>query len=423
MSARYERRMKMTGSLQKKKLASGKEYYYIKLSYIEKGTGKRKSKTLGTGLEVKNNRRKAEAFKKECIEKYAFLENISECTLDTNILLCDYLDKWLEDKKIDLKTSTHEGYSYRVKRINDYFSPRQMKLIDLMPKDLDLFFKYCLQYGKINQKTKEKEPLSVRSVRSYKSILHAAFSQACIDGLVVSNPCIGVPVHGQKNTDYSEERLFLTEEEVSELLHFLAEYHPRLVPITFMGAYYGLRRSEILGLKWDSVDFKKRLIHIRHTVVKVKTVDASDKTKTKESRRSLNLFQTAENCLNSLKEEQERNRRYFKSEYKNSTGYIFTWEDGRCYNPDYITRAFSKATKAFGRPEITLHKLRHTCCSILINKGWDLKQLQYWLGHEDAQTTLNIYSHYNKQRLNSCENDLSEISMMASDLFTQRNVG
>lgn len=77
----------------------------------------------------------------------------------------------------------------------------------------------------------------------------------------------------------------------------------------------------------------------------------------------------------------------------------------------------------FGRPEITLHKLRHTCCSILINKGWDLKQLQYWLGHEDAQTTLNIYSHYNKQRLNSCENDLSEISMMASDLFTQRNVG
>lgn len=176
MSARYERRMKMTGSLQKKKLASGKEYYYIKLSYIEKGTGKRKSKTLGTGLEVKNNRRKAEAFKKECIEKYAFLENISECTLDTNILLCDYLDKWLEDKKSDLKTSTHEGYSYRVKRINDYFSPRQMKLIDLMPKDLDLFFKYCLQYGKINQKTKEKEPLSVRSVRSYKSILHAAFS-------------------------------------------------------------------------------------------------------------------------------------------------------------------------------------------------------------------------------------------------------
>ncbi len=230
-------------------------------------------------------------------------------------------------------------------------------------------------------------------------------------------------MHGQKNTDYSEEMLFLTEEEVSELLHFLAEYHPRLVPITFMGAYYGLRRSEILGLKWDSVDFKKRLIHIRHTVVKVKTVDASDKTKTKESRRSLNLFQTAENCLNSLKEEQERNRRYFKSEYKNSTGYIFTWEDGRCYNPDYITRAFSKATKAFGRPEITLHKLRHTCCSILINKGWDLKQLQYWLGHEDAQTTLNIYSHYNKQRLNSCENDLSEISMMASDLFTQRNVG
>lgn len=407
----------MTGSLQKKKLASGKEYYYVKLSYIDKSSGKRRYKTIGTGLEVKNNKRKAEDFKKECIEKYAFLEKVTSHTLDTNILLCDYLDRWLDDKRIDLKTSTYEGYAYRVKRIKDYFEPKRQRLIDITPRELDLFYKYCLQYGKINQKTHEKEPLTVRSVRNYKSILYAAFSQACIDGLIQVNPAVGVSVHGKKNSAYSDEMLFLTEEEVAELLHFLAGYNPRLVPIAFMGAYYGLRRSEILGLKWDAVDFKKHLIHIRHTVVRVKSIDASDETKTTESRRSLNLFQTAENCLRKVQAEQELNRRYFGNEYQNTPGYVFTWEDGRSYNPDYLTRTFNKATKTFGRPEITLHKLRHTCCSILINKGWDLKQLQYWMGHEDAQTTLNIYSHYNKHRLNSCENDLSEISMMASDLF------
>lgn len=103
--------------------------------------------------------------------------------------------------------------------------------------------------------------------------------------------------------------------------------------------------------------------------------------------------------------------------YRNRDGYIFTWEDGRCYDPDYITTLFKKATKAFGRPEITLHKLRHSCASMLINKGWDIKQLQYWLGHADTSTTLNIYSHYNKQRLNSCDNDLVNISSAASDLF------
>lgn len=407
----------MTGSLQQKKLASGKVYYYVKLTYIDKSTGKRKHKTLGTGFEVKNNKRKAESFKNECIEKYSFLENVCNDTFDTNILLSDYLDRWLDGKKIDLKTSTYEGYAYRVKRIKDYFEPKHQRLIDITPRDLDQFYKYCLQYGKINQKTHEKEPLSVRSVRSYKSILYAAFSQACIDGLIQVNPSVGVSVHGKKNRDYSDEMLFLTEEEVAELLHFLAEYNPRLVPIAFMGAYYGLRRSEILGLKWDAVDFENRMIHIRHTRVRVKTIDASDVTKTRESRRSLNLFDTAIHCLRKVQAEQELNRNFFKNEYQNKDGYIFTWEDGRCYDPDYITTIFCKATKAFGRKEITLHKLRHTCCSILINKGWDLKRLQYWMGHEDAQTTLNIYSHFNKQRLNSSENDLSEISMMASDLF------
>ena len=70
-----------------------------------------------------------------------------------------------------------------------------------------------------------------------------------------------------------------------------------------------------------------------------------------------------------------------------------------------------------GRPEITLHMLRHSCASMLIYIGWNPKKLQYWLGHTDTQTTLNIYSHFNKQRLNTSENDLSEISMATADLF------
>lgn len=124
----------MTDSLQQKKLASGKEYYYVKLTYIDRITGKRKYKTVGTGL-VKNNKRKAESFKNECIEKYSFLENVCNDTFDTNILLSDYLDRWLDGKKIDLKTSTYEGYVYRVKRIKDYFEPKHQRLIDITPRE------------------------------------------------------------------------------------------------------------------------------------------------------------------------------------------------------------------------------------------------------------------------------------------------
>ena len=121
--------------------------------------------------------------------------------------------------------------------------------------------------------------------------------------------------------------------------------------------------------------------------------------------------------MQSIKEEQDRNKKFFGNEYKNTEGYLFTWEDGHSYNPDYISKLFGKATKAYGRPEITLHKLRHSCASMLIEKGWDPKKLQYWLGHEDISVTLNIYSHFNKQRLNTCSADLNEISNAVAELF------
>lgn len=410
----------MTGSLQIKKLDSGKSYYYVKLSYKEPFTQKWKSKTLATKLEIKNNKRKAEAMIKQFIEKYSYLEELSITDgkmLKPDILLCDYLDLWLSEKEKELKTSTYESYVYRVGSIKKYFMKDNLRLVDVTPKVLDMFFKYSMKWGKVNQKTGEREPLAVRSVRSYKSILYAVFTQAMIDGLIKNNPVQGVTVRGKKNSDYSEDLLFMTEEEIASLLKFISLNYPRILGIAFVGAYYGLRRSEILGLKWSAIDFDKKTITIDHTVVRVKTTTSSDSTKTHSSKRVLNLFDTAEKCLLFVKEEQESNKEFYKSDYKNKEGYIFTWENGVPYDPDYISKLFSKATKEFGRPEITLHKLRHSCASMLINKGWDIKKLQYWLGHSDTQTTLNIYAHFNRQRLNSSENDLAEISMASAELF------
>lgn len=410
----------MTGTLRIKQTSAGKSYYYVKLNYKDPRSDSWKSKTLATGLEVKNNKRKAESMIKELIEKNSYLEELPleyNTAINPNITLCDYLDLWLADKEKDLKQSTYEGYAYRVNCIKKYFEAKNPKLIEITPKILDMFFKYSLSYGKINQKTHEREPLAVRSVRSYKSILYAAFNQAAIDGIIKTNPAIGITVHGKKNKEYSEELLFLTEDEISDLLHFMSRYYPKLLGITFMGAYYGLRRSEILGLKWSAIDFNKKTISINHTVVRVKTTCAENSTKTQSSRRTLNLFDTAEKCLYQIRQLQEYNRTYFKDDYQNTDDYIFTWEDGRPFDPNYISELFCKATKEFGKPEITLHKLRHSCASMLINKGWDIKKLQYWLGHTDTQTTLNIYAHFNRQRLNTSENNLSEISLATAGLF------
>lgn len=104
----------MTGTLRTKTLSSGKSYYYINLSYKDPKTNKWKAKTLSTGLEVKNNKRKAESMIKQTLEEYAYLEKApldydSPVTLDTTF--CDYLDIWLAGRKFEIKNSTFEVYT------------------------------------------------------------------------------------------------------------------------------------------------------------------------------------------------------------------------------------------------------------------------------------------------------------------------
>jgi len=412
------RKTKVTGQLFTRKTKKGKEYYYINLSYKDPVSTAWKTKTVSTGLEVLHNKRKAQSLIQEYLQKYSYLEEKPlEAAVDPNIGFTEYMDHWLEGKKSEIKHSTYEGYAGRVRSMKLYFSPANYRLKDITPRILDRFYKWCLTSGKRNQKTGSPEPLSVRSTRSYKSILNAVFSQAIIDEVIRQNPTANVRVHGKKNKEYADEMLFLTKDEASALIHFIESEYPRLTALTFLALYYGFRRSELLGLKWDSIDFKKKTISVKHTVVRVNTIDESDLTKTPAGRRTLVLFPTAINCLEKIKAEQEENQAFYGSSYQNKEGYIFTWEDGRCYDPNYISRTFAKATKKFGRPEITLHKMRHTCVSLLAEMGWNLKKIQYWCGHKDLATTANIYMHFNRQQLNTSADDLAVLSEDCADLF------
>lgn len=93
--------------------------------------------------------------------------------------------------------------------------------------------------------------------------------------------------------------------------------------------------------------------------------------------------------------EQKKNKKLFGKSYQNSD-YIFTWEDGRPYQPAYITKEFQKVLAKNNFPKMRFHDLRHSCASILYDKGWDLKDIQTWLGHADIQTTAK-YLHSYKQ--------------------------
>lgn len=148
----------------------------------------------------------------------------------------------------------------------------------------------------------------------------------------------------------------------------------------------------MLGLKWDSVDFDSHKITISRTVVKVITTIKKERTKTRSSTRTPDLLPNMEKLFLRLRQEQTENRAFSSNTYY-ETPYILCWENGKPYSPDYLSHIFIKAAKAYGRPELTLHKLRHSCESILFEMGWTPKEIQHWLGHVDYYTTMNIYTH------------------------------
>lgn len=163
---------------------------------------------------------------------------------------------------------------------------------------------------------------------------------------------------------------------------------------------------QVLGLKWDSIDFDAGTVTIRHTVSKVTKAVEKDKTKNATSYRSFPLTNEARSIFQAAKTEEQKNRRLFGKEYQESD-YVFKWPDGHSYSPDYITEKFPALLKKHGMPHIRLHELRHSCASLLINAGFTLKDVQEWMGHADIKMTANIYGHLDVSRKQSMAAKLS----------------
>lgn len=149
---------------------------------------------------------------------------------------------------------------------------------------------------------------------------------------------------------------FYTEAQMRDLL--TAVKNERLYPIVYVTALYGLRRSEVLGLKWDSINFAMQTLTIRHTVARVTKVVEKNKTKNASSFRSFPLTDDAVRLFKILLQQEQYYRNHFGKDYIDNN-YVFTWEDGHPYSPDYVSHTFHKLLKKYDLPHIRFHDLRH----------------------------------------------------------------
>lgn len=182
-----------------------------------------------------------------------------------------------------------------------------------------------------------------------------------------------------------------------------------------MTAFYGLRRSEFCGMKWNSIDFENNIITLNSSIVQtgvnIKLVlIKKDIMKNASSKRTMPLISEIKEALLELKDRQECNKTYFKNGYnQESLEYVWVDDIGKLVNPNTITFHFKTFLEQNGLSHIRFHELRHSCASLLIACGVSLKEIQEWLGHSAINTTADIYSHLNYSSKLNVVNTLTNV--------------
>ena len=364
--------------------------YYAVLNYRNAG-GQRKTKWISLGLPEKGNKRKAEA---ELARLRAEFEPPKEVgDLSSDMLFADYLLEWLEIAKGRLAVATYSSYAAMInKPIGPYFRQRNLTLRELEARHLQMFYSEMLRKVKPN------------TVIHYHAIIHSALKYAVKTDMLVQN--VADKVDRPKKNSF--QPVFLSAEEMQKM--FEALRGTKLELPVLVAAFYGFRRGEVLGLKWDAIDFERGTISVIRTVTTI-TVDGKQteieqqSAKTKSSLRTLPLIGSFREYFLQVKEAQELNKQVCGNCYNYEyDGFVFVDELGERMRVDYLTNAFPKFLESHGLRRMRFHDLRHSCASLLLANGVPLKHIQEWLGHSDFTTTANIYAHLDyKSKITSAQ--------------------
>lgn len=361
----------MTGSLQTKK---GRKNYYVAMN-IRDSNGKWKTKWINTEIPIAgNNKRKAENALKLIIAKYQENEKLGLAP-QPDILFSEFMENWLSDMKTQVQQSTIDSYQFALNHIVPYFKEKSIKLCDLKPEHIQKYYAEKLNNG-----------LSANTVIKHHCNIHKALESALRLNIIPYNPADRVEVPKKKK--------FLAKtynkNQMKKLLNSV-NGNP-IEAAVIITSYLGLRRSEVLGLKWSSVNLKAKTLIIQTTVVRTKKIIEKETTKNKSSHRSLPIPKDLVQYLIELKQKQEEDKQLFGNCY-NDNDWICKKADGTPITPTGLSYYYKKLLEDADLPHIRFHDLRHSCASLLLNAGCELYEIKELLGHAQLATTADIYGH------------------------------
>lgn len=294
----------------------------------------------------------------------------------------DYFNHWLDTYvDINLEKTTADGYRICIeKRINKRLGDIQLQ--KLKPFHIQSFYDFLIKEGRIDG----KGGLSPKSVIQTHRILRKALSQAVKLQLINKNPADYVEVP-KKKTFHAK---VLNESDIPKFLNIFKSTDIYIAIVLAIGV--GLRRGEVLGIRWNDIDFKNKTISINQTLLHGNKGYIFSTPKSEKSRRTIVISDSILYILNEVREKQCDDKRKLGKSY-NDSGLIICKNDGSPINPSTFSHVFSKVLKDNYFSHIRFHDLRHTNATLMLKNNIPAKIASERLGHSSIGITLDLYSH------------------------------
>ena len=287
-----------------------------------------------------------------------------------------WMDEWFENvAKIKVRASSHQTYRGY---IDNHIKPNigNIPIEKLTTMDLQKFYRKLLTKGRIERIESKDQPkgLSAKTVRNINQVISSAMDLAVAQKIIPANPtnaCALPKIEHQEMQTIPTEQLqvFLLEAKATGVYEM---YYIELAT--------GLRRGELLGLKWQDIDWKNGVIKVRRQVARVDGQIKEAPLKTKNSYRTVTISQQA---IEVLKEQKK----------KTNDAYVFPSPNGGPISPDSVNNMLKRVLERAGIPKVRFHDLRHTFATIALQNGVDIKTVSGMLGHFSAGFTLDTYAH------------------------------
>ena len=237
---------------------------------------------------------------------------------------------------------------------------------------------------------KKGDKLEASTVRAYHVVLSSILAKAVKWGYISTNPATNAELPKMDGIEATS----MDKEEVKRMIALLYEEPIKYRAPLLFDLYSGLRRGELLGLRWEDVDFENEMITVTQTSNYMPHQGLyTDTPKTKSSARSFRLTSLAFMLLQTYKEWQDEMRNICGNLWQDKDGRVFTTEEGRPLRPNTLGNWFRDFTARNGFEGVHIHTLRHTFASMAIAGGTDINTVSHRLGHQHTSTTLDIYTH------------------------------